>query len=65
MSVPYKETDDGFETQWAVNYLGHFYLTHLLLQRMHENPNPTRIVNVSSCAHVAAREIDFSDVNMS
>jgi len=54
MFVPYKETKDGFESQFAVNYLGHFLLTHLLLPQLKvagtEN-QASRIVNLSSSAH--------------
>ena len=54
MFVPYKETEDGFETHFAVNYLGHFLLTHLLLPRLKaagtEN-KAARVMNVSSSAH--------------
>lgn len=52
MFTPYALTKDGFEQQFAVNYLAHFLLTHLLLPRLIEagekNQKPSRIVNVSS-----------------
>ncbi|XP_046665966.1 retinol dehydrogenase 12 [Homalodisca vitripennis] len=65
MFPPYSETVDGFESQWAVNYLGHFLLSHLLLAWLHQSPsNNPRIVNISSCAHHASFPIDFSDINM-
>jgi NAD(P)-dependent dehydrogenase (short-subunit alcohol dehydrogenase family) len=44
------ETEDGIETTFAVNHLGHFLLTNLLIERMREN-GPARIVNISSEAH--------------
>lgn len=43
-------TEDGIETTFAVNHLGHFLLTNMLLGRMRES-GPARIVNVSSEAH--------------
>ncbi|KAI9555092.1 hypothetical protein GHT06_017607 [Daphnia sinensis] len=52
--APYALTKDGFEQLFAVNYLAHFLLTHLLLPRLIEagekNQKPSRIVNVSSDA---------------
>lgn len=43
-------TEDGIETTFAVNHLGPFMLTNMLLGRMRES-GPARIVNVSSEAH--------------
>jgi NAD(P)-dependent dehydrogenase (short-subunit alcohol dehydrogenase family) len=43
-------TEDGFETTFAVNHLGHFLLTNLLIGRMQKN-GPARIVTVASEAH--------------
>jgi len=55
------ETVDGFETTFGVNHLGHFLLTHLLLDRLKESA-PARIVVLSSDAHRAARGLDFDDL---
>lgn len=52
-SSPYSETADGFESLFAINYLGHFLLTHLLMPRLlaaGKNGQSARIVNVSSKA---------------
>ncbi|QQP53763.1 Retinol dehydrogenase 12like, partial [Caligus rogercresseyi] len=46
MLTPYEETKDGFESQFQTNYLSHFLLTSLLLDKIQN-----RIVNVSSCGH--------------
>ncbi|XP_076224864.1 retinol dehydrogenase 12 [Nomia melanderi] len=67
MFCPYKETVDGFEEQWAVNYLSHFLLSVLLLPLLKaggvNNPEKSsRIVNVSSCAHLLGK-INFKDIN--
>ena len=45
-----KLTPDGFEITFAVNHLGHFLLTHLLLERLLANA-PARIVVVASGVH--------------
>jgi len=55
-----KTTVDGLEEQFAVNYLGGFLLTHLLLDLLTAS-SPSRIVNVSSSAHKGAK-IDFDDL---
>jgi NAD(P)-dependent dehydrogenase (short-subunit alcohol dehydrogenase family) len=51
---------EGYELAFAVNYLSHFLLTHLLLPRL-EASAPARIVNVSSMGQAP---IDFDDVMM-
>jgi NAD(P)-dependent dehydrogenase (short-subunit alcohol dehydrogenase family) len=51
MSIPRrKTTNEGFEMQWGVNHLGHFYLTHLLWKKVTASPY-FRVINVSSLAH--------------
>ncbi|MFF1709137.1 oxidoreductase [Streptomyces sp. NPDC058268] len=61
MALPYRETADGFETQFGVNHLGHFALTGLLLPRLLRTPG-ARIVTVSSAFH-ALGNIDMGDLN--
>ncbi|HUF83331.1 MAG TPA: SDR family oxidoreductase [Acidimicrobiia bacterium] len=57
------ETEQGFETTFGVNHLGHFLLTQLLLDRLEANPGGARVVNVSSVAHKGARRgLDFDDL---
>jgi retinol dehydrogenase 12 len=53
---------DGFELHFAVNHLGHFALTQLLLDRLTASGPGARVVNVSSEAHFNARGIDFAAV---
>ncbi|KAL6109891.1 uncharacterized protein ACO6RY_12934 [Pungitius sinensis] len=60
MMCPRWLTEDGFETQLAVNHLGHFLLTNLLLPRL-KTSAPSRVVTVSSIAHQGGR-IDFDDL---
>src|SRR6266545_866248 len=53
-------TVDGFEETFAVNYLGGFLLTNLLLDLLKASA-PSRVVNVSSSAHEGGR-IHFDDL---
>lgn len=64
--VPYSKTVDGIETHFSVNYLGHFLLTNLLLDRLREAPN-ARIINVAADIPPLVGRltggIDFNDIN--
>jgi len=60
MALPRSETIDGFETQFAVNHLGHFALTGLLLPLLLSTPS-ARVVSVSSTAHLIGR-LDFDNL---
>jgi NAD(P)-dependent dehydrogenase (short-subunit alcohol dehydrogenase family) len=55
-------TEDGLERQFQVNHLGHFLLTHLLLDRLKQSA-PARVVVLSSGSHSQARRgLDFDDL---
>jgi len=57
-----RQSDDGLEATFAVNHLGPFLLTELLLDRIRQSA-PARIVNVASTAHKGARRgLDFEDL---
>lgn len=57
---PRRETRDGFEMLFQVNYLGHFALTGLLLPLLNARSH-ARVVTVSSDI-AAAGQIDFDDL---
>jgi len=61
MSCPRGVTREGIETQLGVNHMGHFLLTHLLLDKL-KSCSPSRIVNITCRLHMKG-SINFSDLN--
>jgi NAD(P)-dependent dehydrogenase (short-subunit alcohol dehydrogenase family) len=53
---------DGYEMHLATCHIGHFLLTHLLLDLIRRSA-PARIIMISSEAHKAGPGLDFSDLN--
>jgi NAD(P)-dependent dehydrogenase (short-subunit alcohol dehydrogenase family) len=62
MMPPEGKTEDGFESQFGVNYLGHFALTGLLFDRL-QSTTGSRVVTLSSIAHRGAL-IDFENLRL-
>eukprot|EP00058_Branchiostoma_floridae_P027899 XP_002613390.1 hypothetical protein BRAFLDRAFT_68398 [Branchiostoma floridae] len=61
MRCPHWKTADGNEWQFQVNYLSHFLLTNLLMDKL-KAAEQGRIINTSSIAH-AQGNINFDDIN--
>jgi NAD(P)-dependent dehydrogenase (short-subunit alcohol dehydrogenase family) len=57
MGTPERRTEDGFELQLAVNHLGHFALTALLLPALLASAG-ARVVSVTSTGRHAGRPLD-------
>jgi short chain dehydrogenase len=57
MGIPERRTEDGFEMQLAVNHLGHFTLTALLLPALLAGDG-ARVVSVTSTGRHAGRPLD-------
>ena len=53
-----KESDEGYELTFAINYLSHFLLTRLLMPLLKKS-GPARIVNVASAGQ---SPVDFSNL---
>ena len=58
---PATKTEDGFDTTFAINYLGHFLLTNLLLDLLKKSA-PSRVVLVSSWMHKNGK-LEFDNLN--
>lgn len=62
MFPPAGKTEDGFETQFGVNFIGHYVLTALLFPLLKNSPHG-RIVTLSSIAHLNGK-IDFDNLKL-
>ncbi|KAF1797113.1 hypothetical protein V8B55DRAFT_1379351 [Mucor lusitanicus] len=67
MGIPKSFTENGFEAQFGVNHLGHFYLTQSLTGKLKDNAAAgARVVCVSSAGnyHFLGKEgLDFDNLN--
>jgi NAD(P)-dependent dehydrogenase (short-subunit alcohol dehydrogenase family) len=62
MMPPESKTEEGFELQFGVNFLGHFLLTQLLYDNLKKSAD-ARVVTLSSIAHRTGK-IDFDNLRM-
>jgi len=60
MAIPFSESVDGYELQFATNHLGHFLLTNLLMENLKQGKQ-SRVINVSSGANFISG-IRFDDL---
>jgi len=63
MAMPEMKTEDGFESQFGVNHLGHWSLTGLLINNLLA-AEQARVVTVTSTAHHLVWNINFDDPHM-
>ena len=63
MAMPETKTEDGFESQFGVNHLGHWSLTALLMDNL-KAAEAARIVTVTSTAHHLIWNVNFDDPHM-
>ncbi|KAF9316556.1 hypothetical protein BG003_001804 [Podila horticola] len=62
MAIPkFRPTVEGHDSQFGINYLGHFYLTHLLLPLVKKAPK-ARIVMTASSAHYGTDKINYPGI---
>lgn len=59
MATPFGLTDDGFETQFGTNHLGHFVLVNRIASLIRDGG---RLINLSSSGHRYAN-VDLNDIN--
>jgi NAD(P)-dependent dehydrogenase (short-subunit alcohol dehydrogenase family) len=66
MACPFSRTEDGFETQFGTNHLGHFVLTNELISSLRDGAQKvgkkSRVIHLSSCGH-SMSNVDFDDPN--
>jgi NAD(P)-dependent dehydrogenase (short-subunit alcohol dehydrogenase family) len=63
MAMPETVTEDGYESQFGVNHLGHWSLTALLMDNL-KAADAARVVTVTSTAHHLIWNVNFDDPHM-
>lgn len=63
MAMPEMKTEDGYESQFGVNHLGHWTLTALLMNNLLA-ADKARVVTVTSSAHHMIWNINFDDPHL-
>lgn len=63
MAMPELTTEDGYESQFGVNHLGHWSLTALLMDQIMA-ADSARVVTVTSSAHHMIWNVNFQDPHM-
>ncbi|PLB47638.1 short-chain dehydrogenase [Aspergillus steynii IBT 23096] len=51
MAPPFRLTEDGVESQFGINHVGHFLFTNLIMSKLIAPGKVSRVVNVSSDGH--------------
>jgi NAD(P)-dependent dehydrogenase (short-subunit alcohol dehydrogenase family) len=63
MMCPPGKSEDGFELQFGVNFIGHFALT-MLLYPLLKDTDDSRVITLSSGAHKWVDAIDFDNLRL-
>ncbi|XP_043485252.1 retinol dehydrogenase 13-like [Leptopilina heterotoma] len=58
---PFEKSEEGFEMHFVTNYLSHFLLTKLLLEKLQKS-DQGRVINVSAQTH-STPSIELNDLN--
>ncbi|OGM40070.1 short-chain dehydrogenase [Aspergillus bombycis] len=51
MASPFSQTEDGVESQFGINHIGHFLFTNLIMSKLIAPGKSSRVVNISSDGH--------------